>query len=303
MRRIIMASATIAVLASTSLAGAQQRMRPPASQPLAESIDVPLDMEGGRPVVSLTVDGRGPYRFIIDSGAMATLVDTDLPAELGLVAVGRALAGDPSGGPAREVEIFEAPEIRLANGRFTDIRLIALDDAELWERLGDVRGVLSTGFMAGNVVTFDFAAGEMRISPGSLEDGDGSLSYADRQRPIPNLQIDVAGRTVSADIDTGNGRGLSLPVALQDSLSFAGELQADSARLLTSSMQMRRGQLEGTVRVAGVAFENPAVELQDGFPFANVGSQFLDGPVLEIDPANARLRLSRDAAAEPPGDS
>jgi hypothetical protein len=273
---------------------------PPAPQPLSSVVRVPLEMLDGRPTISISLNGRGPFRFIVDSGATATLVDPRLTAELGLAPVARALAGDPSGGPPREVEVFEAAELVIADGRFHDVRLIGLDDGAVWERLGGVRGVLSTRFMAGNVVILDFVAGELGIAPGSLAEGDGSVAYADPQRPIPNLRIDVVGHSVDADIDSGNKASLSLPAALRDSLSFTGELTTDSVRLVTRTMQVQRGRLDGSVRIAGLVFDRPQIDLQDGFPFANVGSQFLGGLVLAIDPANARLRLSREAAAEPP---
>lgn len=298
----IPAGPTIAVLlALASPAVAQQRRMapPPPPQPLATAVRVPIEMVEGRPTVLVALDGKGPYRFILDSGATASVVDPALPAELGLSPVAQALAGDPSGGPPREVHIYQASEIGVAEGRFHDVRLIGLDDAALWERLGGVRGILSPRFMAGNLVTFDYVAGELRIAPGGLADGDGSVPYADPQRPIPNLEIDVDGHPVAADVDSGNKASLSLPIALRDSLSFAGELTSDSVRLVTSTMEVQRGRLVGTVRVAGLEFADPHVELQSGFPFANLGAQFLDGTVLVIDPAAARLWLGRDATDAP----
>jgi hypothetical protein len=64
-------------------------------------------------------------------------------------------------------------------------------------------------------------------------------------------------------------------------------------------MEVQRGRLVGTVRVASLEFENPHVELQGGFPFANLGARFLEGLVLVLDPAAARLWLGRDAAEAP----
>ena len=41
---------------------------------------------GGRPVVDLKINGKGPYRFVLDTGATATVIGEELSRELSLPA-------------------------------------------------------------------------------------------------------------------------------------------------------------------------------------------------------------------------
>jgi hypothetical protein len=45
-------------------------------------ISVPLTFVGGRPVVDVNINGKGPYRFIFDTGAAGTVMSNELAAEL-----------------------------------------------------------------------------------------------------------------------------------------------------------------------------------------------------------------------------
>lgn len=43
-----------------------------------------MDNIGGRPLVNVMINGKGPYPFILDTGASITAVDPDLIKELAL---------------------------------------------------------------------------------------------------------------------------------------------------------------------------------------------------------------------------
>ena len=75
-------------LLSASLAFAQH---PPVATPPPDNISVPAAGEsvpmlnfGGRPVVEVMINNKGPYRFIFDTGASVSVIDTSVAAELSL---------------------------------------------------------------------------------------------------------------------------------------------------------------------------------------------------------------------------
>ena len=57
-----------------------------------------MEIAGGRPVVMVTLNGHGPYRFILDTGAMISVIDASLAHELELPIVGETELASPAGG-------------------------------------------------------------------------------------------------------------------------------------------------------------------------------------------------------------
>src|ERR1700688_2388512 len=77
------------ILLQASAASAQQVVRrvppPPARIELrVPKTVVPMELFGGRPVVSVRVNGKGPFRFALDTGVTGTVVSKELAHELGL---------------------------------------------------------------------------------------------------------------------------------------------------------------------------------------------------------------------------
>lgn len=71
-----------------------------ADEPSDTGLTLPLRTFGGRPVIAIRIDSRGPYDFILDSGAAVTLIDAKLAQELGLAVTGTMETGSPIGPPA-----------------------------------------------------------------------------------------------------------------------------------------------------------------------------------------------------------
>src|SRR5216684_4175785 len=97
-------TATMGMLILTGLLAAQHHL--PADAPAAQKIELPaggisvaMGDLGGRPIVEVSINGKGPYRFILDTGASVTVISDDLKDELALPA-GVSNAHTPDGASA-----------------------------------------------------------------------------------------------------------------------------------------------------------------------------------------------------------
>ena len=71
----------------------------------------------GKPYVMVTINGRGPFRFIIDTGTGAdALVTPALAEQLGLPTVGHANLNDPSGQGGKKVPIVQMDSLEAGRG-------------------------------------------------------------------------------------------------------------------------------------------------------------------------------------------
>src|SRR5260370_1090191 len=102
---------TTATLAMPILRGLRAAQHLPADAPSAQKTElpaggssVPMGDLGGRPIVDVNINGKGPYRFILDTGASMTVISDDLKDELALPA-GASNAHTPDGASASLVRI------------------------------------------------------------------------------------------------------------------------------------------------------------------------------------------------------
>src|SRR5215471_13002131 len=103
------------ILAASALTGdAQVRERAGPHVPVPANIDAPrggvtVEMQewGGRPVIEVAINGHGPYRFILDTGAAATVVSEELSRELALAPLAGVAVASANGGPAPAIAMID----------------------------------------------------------------------------------------------------------------------------------------------------------------------------------------------------
>jgi predicted aspartyl protease len=64
---------------ATFAADGDPKIEVPAEGASVQMLDI-----GGRPVVEVKINGKGPFPFILDTGAMFTVIDSSLSDELSL---------------------------------------------------------------------------------------------------------------------------------------------------------------------------------------------------------------------------
>lgn len=180
--------------------------RPPSAQDLLFACPTTLDRIG-RVVAAVWIDGKGPFRFIIDSGADHSTISPRLAATLGL----NPSAGQPmrvagvTGTelmPSVAIDRLRAGELTIEHARFPVI----------WAPvMGGAAGVLGAAGLAKDSLLVDFLHNRVVISRSG---GDGlPLGFARvRGARLQGGLLSVPGRVGTVDviaiIDTGAQRSL-----------------------------------------------------------------------------------------------
>src|SRR5258706_553297 len=89
--------------------------------PASGTATAPLDTRAGRPIVDVMINGKGPYRFFVDTGASHTVIDSSLTAELGLPVLGETHMGDPSNPFAIRADRVRIDELAVGDARFQGV--------------------------------------------------------------------------------------------------------------------------------------------------------------------------------------
>lgn len=196
-------AAMLALLTAAMPLAAQDTPAPAPGVPdqaAAETLEIVPDTTE-RMTVPVNVAGHGPYPFIVDTGAERTAISRELAQQLAL-APGRA-AILHSMTEARRVETVLIPGLEVGQRRIADIHAPALARSHL-----GAAGLLGVDSLQSQRVEFDFARGEMTISPSRRREerwsGDTIVITA-RSRLGRLILVDasVDGQRVQVVVDTG----------------------------------------------------------------------------------------------------
>jgi aspartyl protease len=313
MRKTLLAALVVGLPAAISLAQEPGMMggdrRPQRVELATPEVAVPLRLEKGRPVVEVAVNGKGPFPFVLDTGAGGTVLEGELVQELGLPTVGEVHIGDPihpHGLAAKQVKID-----RLAIGGLTlsGMTTTAVENSGFREHLG-ARGVLGMPLFSELLLTIDYAGAEVRIAQGELSDPDGKEILSFRQDHTIRVPITVGAVEIEADVDSGSPAAVSLPEEYMEKLPLDGKpVPIGKARTVTAEFPVYGATLKGAVQIGSHRLENPALRFNK-LPNANIGGEILGRFAITIDQKNRRIRFTEKgsgpaaaagAAANPSG--
>lgn len=288
------AGGAVVALALGLTACGQHGMPKPEGMLLDGVATVPMESVEGRLVISAMLNGRGPYKFIVDSGAAVSLLAAPLAVELGLPVTGRMDVGSPGSSTSKPATLNRVDSLEIGELRVKGVTFLGMDLSALQQKVPGLEGVISAHLFEGLLVCFDFPALAMEFRRGELPvaDGQSVFSWARGER-LPGVLMHIGVNDVRVDIDTGSPGPISLARENTRDLQW---LEAPEERkpikLIDTEYKAFRGRLKGTVTFGAFSLENPELVYHEG-PFNNVGLEVLKDFVLTIDPANRRFELRR----------
>ncbi len=188
-------------LAVLLLAGVAAEQAPPTPA-ASETVDFGAD-RGLRMTVPVSIDGRGPFDFVVDTGAERTVLSEELASTLGLGRTGSAEVHSISG-----VERFETVTVPSLSVTSTPVRNV---QAPLLKR-GDLgaEGLLGIDSLQSKAILIDFAHQKIMVTPASRApelkaDDDDTIIIRARSRLGRLILADAAigARRIAVVIDTG----------------------------------------------------------------------------------------------------
>lgn len=260
---------------------------------MPRSVDVPLVSSGipgaNLPVVEVMLNGRGPYRFGIETGAGFVGMKTSIADSLHL---------RRSGGPDDFPE-FAADSVSVGAASFQGVTIVGMPRAAT-----GVDGILGLPFFHDVLLTIDYPNHRARFEKDSLPAANGRDVLAlTRVGPFWATSLSLGGKAFESVIDTRSTGTLSSPPVIADQLTFIQEPvvvgRAGGAGI--PEREVKAGQLKGDAQLGQFTFPNPMLtihSLPPGFPETPlIGSSILENFTVSLDQRHARLRLARDGSS------
>jgi predicted aspartyl protease len=270
-RRMLLAAAP--AFAFAGVAGAQQtgtRLQSPEQAEQEFYGDLPLDAWTdmyGRPTAKVTIDGQGPFRFLVDTGSTTTVVAARHAERLKIPVIGTATVNGTTG-----TAVMPLARIgKLETGVVTreDIRVAVLSD----NGLAREDGILGADVFAGRRLSFDIQAKSVRVEGSRRQT---RISPASNLRVRNGLLAEIDGRIgtipVRLMLDTGAQHCIAnLPLKRSIERSYPKQPRVERIRVVG---------VTGHVAV-GDYFELPKVDFKK-FAVKDAGAVAVDAPIFKI---------------------
>lgn len=232
-------------LAAALPAAADDKAKDKAEPAKAETVVVPIELLPSRHfVVLVKLDGKGPYRFILDTGAPLTIVNSKTAKDAGLTKKaggGGGLMGMLGGGmnqvqvPTMEIGSVKADKTTAVVMDHPTVQ--AISDAFKKES-GPIEGLIGFPFFARYSMTVDYQKKELTFTPNGYKPGDylqdmmDSLTKLDeKNKPRAVKGAGVWGFEVAKEKDDEKD-GVTVKAVNADGPAAKGGLKAGD-RLLT----------------------------------------------------------------------
>lgn len=257
---------------------------------LSQDHSAAMEVIRGKPYVMVTVNDKGPFRFIVDTGTGGdAIVTPELAMQLDLPIAGAARLNDPTGKGGQSARLRKIDTLRVAGVDFYSVKAI---EHPLPSNEGTCQGVLGFTLFRDFLLTLDYLNGRMILGSGELaQAGDSSVVPFRMPDGVPIVRLEIGNEEVEALIDSG-GAGLSLPERLISQLRLSADpMLFGLGESLSTRFQIKVARLATDVRLGDITLDQPWVEINPAFPLANFGSTPMQYFTVTFDQENKLVRM------------
>lgn len=254
--------------------------------------DINARKENTRMTVEVRVNGRGPYQFLVDSGADTSVVGLRIARDLRL----------PMGTPAilhattasARVDRVLVDELQLGSSLIHNLELPALKESDLGGQ-----GLIGIDALVEQRLMMDFEKrvikSEDASQPAKMLDGEIVVTARRRRGQLILTQVTAAGLPVDAVVDTGSEISIG-NLALRDKLIKGNRgkfltIPATGVTGVTVNLQLAK---IGELKLGSVTLRNIPIAFADVPPFEVFGLSKQPSLLLGTDLLDTFRRVSLD---------
>lgn len=234
-----------------------------------------------RMTVQVQVDGKGPYAFIVDTGAERSVVSNELADTLGLDPGARARLFDFTG--ASTVNTVKVPSLSAGSLNTSAMEAPSLAEANL-----GAPGMLGIDALQGHRVVIDFDRKRMTLAPAKKHPKGEILVGAEaRLGQLIVTRAEFEGQPIAVIIDTGSWVSIGNKAMLALAKRKPRVLGPITVRSVTGRSFQANYVAVSDLHVGDVRFDNFGLSFADVPPFERFGLK--DKPALILGMSSLKM--------------
>jgi predicted aspartyl protease len=269
---------------------------PPAA-PIEDIVGTAVD-DSLRLTVPVMINGKGPFDFVIDTGADRTVISQELATRLGLPESGTAQLHSLGG--SRKVSMVDIDSVKVSTNVIRKVRAAALPARNL-----GADGLLGIDALKGQRIVIDFAAKTMKVVPSAEPEEPAPentsliiVTARSRLGQLVMVDADANGKKIWVVVDTGAQN--SIANSRLRSLLTKGARGAEVKSIEMLDVLGNRTPADYVVvsklRIGGVGLGQAPVAFADAHPFKLFGLSRKPAMLLGIETLRVFRRVSVDFA-------
>ncbi|MEM7260423.1 MAG: pepsin/retropepsin-like aspartic protease family protein [Planctomycetota bacterium] len=251
---------------------------------------LPIDYRNGELIANVALDGQGPFRLKLDTGASVNAISEVVRGKLGIETSGRMPWRLTGAGESRWRSIVSGriDQVSCGDVQFDGVDCLVLDDLE-------DDGFVGNGLFDVGLLTLDFPESKFTLAPGRLAARADTVPFR-LGAGVPLFFGVIDERPVEFTIDTGFNGWIRLPLEWESKLEFVGGRYAIDVQTIHRVRNEVVRQIDGDLVIGPHRLRRPIVVLGPGAPL--IGTRGLEAFRVTLDFGEKRVRFER-ASAEP----
>jgi len=246
------------------------------------------------------INGKGPYNFVVDTGASQTALSEKLAQDLGLKAITSTVLHGVGGSGKANSNIYRIGQLQIGDVSVGDLPVGTFADPVI-SQLAD--GIIGTAMLADFIVTINYPDGRMELTHKPVTATDAIpiwcvsnmlLLPADANWKPGNFIVDTGAITSVLSLSMANAMGINekTPGALVD-LGIAGVGGAQGVTLMLPPVTLKTARQSEALSQA-LAIDLKEVSKMLGTEVSGVaGFDFLKNYKLTLDYYKAEIHLTK----------
>lgn len=302
-------SLALGALVAASLGACATPLRDFHAVPVTTALEtspatLPTRWGGGYVLAEASIDGRGPWTLVLDTGASVASIAPRVAEALHLErgTFGREDEGVAVGGAAgTQIRVRNAVRIdalRVGPLVVREIDALVLDLSGL-ERVSGIRidGILPAAAFREVLLTLDGPAARVTVERGELPPPDGADVLALEGGALPHVTVDVGGAPCRVLLDSGSTEFVTVPAALAPALRFrAPPVETGRVGTIADAVAVRSGRIDGSLAWGRHRIQDPVVGLTPA-ENGSAGLRLLTEFRTTFDLGHDRVRFERSTDA------
>lgn len=281
------------------------------AMPLAAETIAPLDAplpaetlatgvaEGARMTVPVMINGKGPFHFIVDTGADRSVISREVATQLALPDAGKARLVSMSG--VENVRTVKIDSLQISSHVTRKMELPALAAKDL-----GADGLLGIDSLKNHRVVLDFVGQTMALELADTKairkepDLPGTITVTAQSRygHLVLVDADANGRDIRVIMDTGGQNSVGNK-PLRDLMVRhlpASRFKPIELLSVVGDRVSADYVIAGPMRIGGMRLENNAIAFVQAHPFRRLGLEGKPAMLLGMESLRAFRRVSIDFA-------
>lgn len=290
----------ISFIISFPLAIAQEQPTDPVKKTKLESSksEIPFQVINGHIYVDVMINGRGPFLFLLDTGASGNgRIDLSLAKSLGINSIGSILNDDGTGNNVTILKKMVVDSIQIGSVKFTDLLFYGNDYSKKILTTRSIDGIVGFYLFSDLLWTIDYPNKKLILKNGSLDINDSNTLKYDAGKNGKRCFIPISLRKLNifVNLDTGNQGGLTMPDNLQKELRFTNDVYRSGwAETSYNTHEIYSAYLIDPLYIAGHSINNVKAYFSRSWGKPNIGYKVLNKFIITFDPKNQLVRFARD---------